>query len=103
LLKLFTKKTVNEEMTAHIGHEKNQAEPGRETTNVRDGTRSKTVISERSGRCGCADEVPRDWGGTFEPRIVKRLYATRRGSPPVIGVARVVFQSTPQCSSRRSR
>ena len=31
------------------------------------------------------------------------LYATERGSRPLIGVARIVFQSTPQCSSRRSR
>jgi putative transposase len=37
---------LNEEMTEHIGHEKNHAEPGRESTNVRNGTRSKTVVSE---------------------------------------------------------
>ena len=32
-----------------------------------------------------------------------RLYATERGSRPLIGVAGIVSQSTPQCSSRRSR
>ena len=31
------------------------------------------------------------------------IYATERGSRPLIGVARIVSQSTPQCSSRRSR
>ena len=31
------------------------------------------------------------------------LYATERGSRPLIGVAGIVSQSTPQCSSRRSR
>jgi putative transposase len=41
LLKLFTKNVLetalNEEMTEHLGHEKNQAEAGRESTNVRPG------------------------------------------------------------------
>ena len=50
LLKLFTKNVLetalNEEMTEHLGHEKNQAEPGRESTNVRNGSRGKTVISD---------------------------------------------------------
>ncbi|MQA14935.1 MAG: ASCH domain-containing protein [Pseudonocardiaceae bacterium] len=31
------------------------------------------------------------------------LYATERGSRPLIGVAGTVSQSTPQCSRRRSR
>ena len=31
------------------------------------------------------------------------LYAAERGSRPLIGVARIVSQSTPQCSSKRSR
>src|SRR3954454_16498498 len=42
-LKLFTKSVLetalNEEMTEHLGHEKNQAETGREPTNVRNGAR----------------------------------------------------------------
>jgi putative transposase len=53
LLKLFTKNVLetawNEEMTEHLGHEKNQAEPGREATNVRNGSRGKTVISDAAG------------------------------------------------------
>ena len=74
LLKLFTKNVLetalNEEMTEHLGHEKNQAEPDRESTNVRNGTRSKTVISDAAGEVEI--DVPRDRESTFEPQIVKK-------------------------------
>src|SRR3982750_2458059 len=74
LLKLFTKNVLetalNEEMTEHLGHEKNQAETGRESTNVRNGARSKTVVSDAAGEVDIA--VPRDREGTFEPQIVKK-------------------------------
>ena len=44
LLKQFTKNVLetalNEEMTEHLGHEKNRAEPDRENGNIRNGTRS---------------------------------------------------------------
>ncbi|WP_329051158.1 IS256 family transposase [Amycolatopsis sp. NBC_01488] len=74
LLKLFTKNVLetalNEEMTEHLGHEKNQADPGRESTNVRNGARPKTVISDAAGEVQI--EVPRDRESTFEPQIVKK-------------------------------
>jgi len=74
LLKLFTKNVLetalNEEMTEHLGHEKNQADPGRESTNVRNGARSKTVISDAAGEVEI--DVPRDRESTFEPQIVKK-------------------------------
>src|SRR5919199_281347 len=74
LLKLFTKTVLetalNEEMTEHLGPEKNQAEAGRESTNVRNGSRSKTVVSDAVGDVRI--DVPRDREGTFEPRIVKK-------------------------------
>jgi putative transposase len=74
LLKLFTKNVLEtalgEEMTEHLGHEKNRAEAGRESMNVRNGTRSKTVISDAVGEVGV--DVPRDREGTFEPQIVKK-------------------------------
>lgn len=74
LLKLFTKNVLetalNEEMSEHLGHEKHQAEPGRDSTNVRNGTRGKTVISDAAGEVRV--EVPRDREGTFEPQIVKK-------------------------------
>src|SRR3954464_9100879 len=74
LLKLFTKNVLetalNEEMTEHLGHEKNQAEAGRESTNVRNGARSKTVGSDGAGEV--LIDVPRDREETFEPQIVKK-------------------------------
>jgi putative transposase len=74
LLKLFTKNVLetalNEEITGHLGYEKNRAEPGRESVNVRNGSRTKTVISDAVGEVRI--DVPRDREGTFEPRIVKK-------------------------------
>jgi putative transposase len=74
LLKLFTKNVLEtaltEEMTEHLGHEKHQAEPGRESTNVRNGSRPKTVVSDAAGEVRI--DVPRDREGTFEPQIVKK-------------------------------
>jgi putative transposase len=74
LLKLFTRNVLetalNEEMTEHLGHEKNHADPDRESTNVRNGTRPKKVISDSAGEVPIA--VPRDREGTFDPQIVKK-------------------------------
>ncbi|MFC3453785.1 transposase [Amycolatopsis speibonae] len=56
LLKLFTENVpetaLNEKMAEHLGHEKNQAGPDRESANVRDGSRAKTVISDDAGEVG---------------------------------------------------
>ncbi|AEA29012.1 transposase mutator type (plasmid) [Pseudonocardia dioxanivorans CB1190] len=74
LLKLFTKNVLetalNEEMTEHLGHAKNRAAPERESTNVRNGSRPKTVISDAAGEVKI--DVPRDREGTFEPQIVRK-------------------------------
>jgi transposase-like protein len=74
LLKQFTKTVLetalNEEMTEHLGHEKNRAAGGRDSSNVRNGTRPKTVLTHAAGRVEL--EVPRDREGTFEPVIVKK-------------------------------
>jgi hypothetical protein len=74
LLKRFTKNVLetalNEEITEHLGYEKNRAEPGREPGNVRNGARAKTVISDAVGEVRI--DVPRDREGTFEPQIVKK-------------------------------
>jgi transposase-like protein len=74
LLKLFTKSVLetalNEEMTEHLGHEKNQVDPSRESANVRNGARSKTVISDAAGEVEIT--VPRDRESRFEPQIVKK-------------------------------
>jgi putative transposase len=74
LLKLFTKTVLetalNEEMTEHLGYEKNGAGRDRESANIRNGSRPKTVISDAVGEVEIA--VPRDREGTFSPAIVKK-------------------------------
>lgn len=54
LLKQFTKSVLetalNEEMTEHLGHAKNRATPGRDSANVRNGTRPKTVLTKPPAR-----------------------------------------------------
>src|SRR4051812_46617969 len=61
LLKQLTKTVIetalNEEMTEHLGYEKHDP-AGAGTGNVRNGTRSKTVLTEHSGPVEI--EVPRD-------------------------------------------
>ena len=56
------------EMDAHLGYEKHAVE-GRDGGDSRNGTRTKTVITE----IGPVDvEVPRDRDGSFEPQIVRK-------------------------------
>jgi putative transposase len=73
LLKQLTKTVLetalNQEMTEHLGHDKN-GPAGNETGNVRNGTRPKTVLTGASGQVPI--EVPRDRAATFEPQIVKK-------------------------------
>ena len=73
LLKQFTKSVLetalNEEMTEHLGHAKNRAVDGRDSTNVRNGTRPKTVLTHATG--DVEQDVPRDRDGTFEPVIAE--------------------------------
>ena len=73
LLRKLTKSVIetalDEEMTDHLGYEKGDAPPeGPEK--IRNGTRSKTVITEGSGSLDI--DVPRDRGSSFEPKIVKK-------------------------------
>ncbi|WP_027140523.1 IS256 family transposase [Pseudofrankia saprophytica] len=86
LLKLFTKSVLEtalaEEMTEHLGHEKNRAPVERESTNVRNGSRSKTVVSEAAGEVEIA--VPRDREGTFEPQIVKKRQRRLSGVDEIV-------------------
>lgn len=73
LLKLLTKTVLEaaleEEITEHLGYEKHDPE-GRDGGNSRNGTRTKTVISEAAGEVTI--EVPRDRDGSFAPVIVKK-------------------------------
>ena len=65
LAKAVLETALDQEMTEHLGHEKN-GQVVNETGNVRNGTRAKTVLTEGTGQVGI--EVPRDRDGTFERR-----------------------------------
>jgi putative transposase len=55
----------------------------RESGNVRNGTRPKTVLTEGTG--GQVDiEVPRDRDGTFEPQIVKKRQRRLNGVDEIV-------------------
>jgi len=55
-------------MTDHLGYDKHDP-AGRDGGNSRNGTRSKTVITE----VGPVElDVPRDRDGTFEPKLVRK-------------------------------
>ena len=59
-------------MTEHLGHAKHEAdvEPGPIERNVRNGSRTKTVLTDAAGKVDVT--VPRDRAGTFEPVIVPK-------------------------------
>lgn len=73
LLKSITKQVIEtalaEEMNEHLGYDKHAVE-GRNHGNSRNGTRTKTVLTDNAGKVEI--EVPRDRDGTFEPVIVKK-------------------------------
>src|SRR3954462_3430570 len=73
LLKQMTKTVLetalNEELTEHLGYEKNDP-AGSVDGNVRNGIRTKTVLTEANGHVEI--EVPRERAGTFEPQIVRK-------------------------------
>jgi transposase-like protein len=73
LLKQLTKSVIetalDEEMTDHLGYAKGDP-AGIGAENVRNGTRSKTVLPANTGPVEI--DVPRDRAGTFEPQIVKK-------------------------------
>src|ERR1700685_1029838 len=73
LLKQLTKSVIEtalgEEMTEHLGYEKHDP-AGAGSDNIRNGTRSKTVLSGNTGPVEI--DVPRDRAGTFEAKIVKK-------------------------------
>jgi putative transposase len=65
LTKAVLETALNQEMTEHLGHEKNGPVVN-QSGNVRNGTRPKSVLTESTGQVGI--EVPRDRDGTFEPQ-----------------------------------
>ncbi|AUI51888.1 IS256 family transposase [Arthrobacter crystallopoietes] len=85
LLKQLTKTVIetplDEEMTEHLGYEKHDA-VAKETGNSRNGTRSKTVLTETTGPVEI--EVPRDRDGSFEPVIVRKRQRRLNGVDEVV-------------------
>src|SRR3954453_21443419 len=86
LIKQFTKSVLetalNEEMTEHLGHEKNRATADRHSANVRNGTQPKTLLTEATGRVEV--DVPRDRDGSFEPQIVKKRQRRLSGVDEIV-------------------
>jgi transposase-like protein len=85
LLKQLTKTVVEvsleEEMTDHLGYAKHEV-AGRESGNSRNGTRTKTVITDNAGPVDI--EVPRDRNGTFEPVIVAKHQRRLNGVDEIV-------------------
>lgn len=85
LLKQLTKTIVEvsleEEMTDHLGYSKHEV-AGRESGNSRNGTRTKTVITDNAGPVDI--EVPRDRNGSFEPVIVAKHQRRLNGVDEIV-------------------
>ena len=60
---------LNEKMTEHLGHQKNRVAQSRESSNVRNGTGPKMVLTYATGKVEL--KIPRDRDGTVELVIVK--------------------------------
>ena len=74
LLKTITatvlESALEEEMTEHLGYDKHHPLGHVGGGNIRNGTRSKTVLTEAAGEVPV--QVPRDRAGTFEPVVVRK-------------------------------
>ena len=85
LLKQLTKTVLetalNEEMTEHLGYEKHD-QAGAGSGNIRNGSRSKTVLTDTTGPVQI--DVPRDRAGTFEPQIVRKRQRRLSGVDEVV-------------------
>jgi len=85
LLKQLTKTVLetalSEEMTEHLGYEKHDP-AGAGSGNIRNGTRSKSVLTEASGQVEI--DVPRDRAGTFSPQIVRKRQRRLNGVDEIV-------------------
>ncbi len=78
LTKQVLETALEEELSEHLGYDKHDP-VGRNRENSRNGTRTKTVLTE----IGPVDiDVPRDRDGTFEPVIVKKRQRRLDGRGP---------------------
>jgi putative transposase len=81
LTKMVIETALSEEMTEHLGYEKHDP-AGAGAGNIRNGTRTKTVLTEASGPVEI--DVPRDRAGTFEPQIVKKRQRRLNGVDEIV-------------------
>ncbi|MFC4004520.1 IS256 family transposase [Prauserella oleivorans] len=66
--KAVLERALGEELTEHLGYEKHDP-AGRGSGNSRNGATGKRLLTE----AGAVDlQVPRDWRGSFEPKIVRK-------------------------------
>jgi putative transposase len=80
LTKTVLETALEVEMTDHLGYDKHEV-AGRDGGNSRNGTRSKTVLTE----IGPVDiEVPRDRDGTFTPAIVGKRQRRLTGIDAIV-------------------
>ena len=68
LKKALIERALGAELTGHLGYEKGDP-AGRGTGNSRNGTSSKTILTE-DGEIDIA--VPRDRAGSFEPQLIAK-------------------------------
>jgi putative transposase len=81
LTKTVLETALNQELTEHLGHEKNGPVTC-ESGNIRNGSRPKTVLTEASGQVQI--EVPRDRDGSFEPQIVRKRQRRLTGVDEIV-------------------
>lgn len=80
LTKNVLETALDAEMTEHLGYDKHDA-AGRGSGNSRNGTRSKTVLTE----IGPVEiEVPRDVDSSFDPQIVKKRQRRLTGIDEIV-------------------
>ncbi|WP_067684306.1 IS256 family transposase [Nocardia miyunensis] len=80
LTKTVLETALEAEMTEHVGYEKHDP-AGRGTGNSRNGTRSKTVVTE----IGPVEiDVPRDTNSSFEPKIVRKRQRRLSGVDEIV-------------------
>jgi transposase-like protein len=85
LLKALTKTVLetalNEELTEHLGYDKHDP-AGQGSGNIRNGTRTKTVLTDAHGPVEI--DVPRDRAGTFTPQIVRKRQRRLTGVDEIV-------------------
>lgn len=78
LTKRVLETALDAEMTEHLGRDKHQPAQG---GNIRNGTRSKTVLTEVGP---VQIDVPRDRDGSFDPKIVRKRQRRLTGVDEIV-------------------